>query len=65
MGNLLSILMYISTNVKTSNKVVFYKCPPSPDFCPTFIDQFLYEEDPFVFLSTPDAKIVTIEESDF
>jgi hypothetical protein len=28
-------------------------------------DQFLYEEDPFVVLSDPDAKIITIEESDY
>jgi hypothetical protein len=59
MGNLLSIPLCIST------KVIVYKCPPSPDFDFPFSDQFLYEEDPFVILSTPDAKIITIEESDF
>jgi hypothetical protein len=59
MGNLLSILWYIPT------AVIFYKCPPTPDFDFPFSDQFLYAEDPFVFLSTPDAKIITIEESDF
>jgi hypothetical protein len=58
MGNLLSILVYIST------AVIFYKCPPTPVFDLSFFDQFLYQEDPFVFLSNPDAKIITIEESD-
>ena len=44
MGNLLSILWYIPT------AVIFYKCPPKPDFDFPFSDQFLCEEDPFVFL---------------
>jgi hypothetical protein len=29
------------------------------------LDHFLFREDPFIFLSDPDAKIITIEESDY
>ena len=44
---------------------MFYKCPPDLDFDFSLSDQFLLEEDNFVILSTPDAKIITIEESDY
>ena len=57
MGNLLSILLCISTTV------LFYKCPPTQDYDFMNPDNFLYQEDPFVFLSTADANIITIEES--
>ena len=59
MGKLLSILLRINTTV------IVYKCPPSPSFDLYETDQFLYEEKPFVILSDPDAKIITIEESDY
>jgi hypothetical protein len=59
MGNLLSILLRINTTV------IVYKCPPSPSFDFYMTDQFLYEEEPFVILSDPDAEIITIEESDY
>ena len=59
MGNLLSMFRYRNT------LVVFYKCPPQQDLDDKFPNQFLYAEDPFVFLSSPGAEIITIEESDY
>ena len=58
MGLLLSILLlyYVPP------AVVFYKCPPLDS---DTSDLFLFEEDPFVFYSTPNAVIITIEESDY
>ena len=46
------------------NVVQFYKCP-LPILDVDMSDQFLFEEDNFVILSTPNAMIVTIEGSDF
>ena len=59
MGKLLSIFLHPKTNV------IVYKCPSSPDFDFYETDQFLYEEEPFVILSDPDAEIITIKESDY
>ena len=56
-------LMY-QPSVKFNNVVQFYKCP-LPILDVDISDQFLFEEDNFVILSTPNATIVTIEESDF
>ena len=60
MGNLISTLLFKPTAV-----VMFYKCPPDLDFDFSVSDQFLLEEDNFVILSTPEAKTITIEESDY
>ena len=53
-------------SVKFNNVVQSYKChrvgsPLDVDIS----DHFMSEEDHFVILSTPNATIVTIEESDF
>ena len=57
MGNLLSTFVHMS-------KTIFYKCPVTRNSF-DFLDHFLFREDPFIFLSDPDVKIVTIEESDY
>ena len=59
MGILLSTILYLNTSV------IFYKCPPSPSYDYDVYEQFLYQEDTFVILSTPNANIITIEETDY
>ena len=52
MGNLLSTFVHMS-------RTIFYKCEVTHN---NHLDHFLFEEEKFIFLSDPDAKIVTIEE---
>ena len=52
MGNMLSTFVHMS-------KTIFYKCEATHT---NHLDHFLFEEEKFIFLSDPDAKIVTIEE---
>ena len=60
MGNLISTILFTPPH----HVVQFYKCPLL-DFEFDMSDQFLLEEDNFVILSTPNAIIITIEESDY
>ena len=57
MGLMISILLWWAIPV-----IITYKCLPLDS---DTSDPFLYEEDPFVVLSTPNAVIYTIEESDY